>query len=341
MTSPLRSNKSQKSKPKPKLICNKKWEGYLAILLASLVNFASISDIAFDKVSNISEIDAVFGVVSFLLSLLVLVFDRVKYLHRKIEFQNLYHGKLEGYLLLFLTLWWIVGVGVMTRAGGIAYRVLNTYGSAWLALGQSVLTLDHWSKDKDIISIEELTGLSQTLRYWYVLLIVSLIEMGSAVNVLVVVNKNEQDYHSTGKMEYAVAVGAVSVPITILAIMIHYQLVCPKVKPGDTIEIIAALLLCVWWIVAVSLLTADNAIGSTLQGSCEDGTALLGNNLYLSLWIGLYSAVKICLKWKAQRAMGTMGDVIKARGLEIGDGNDEVQVPLSSAEEEGDNDSVE
>jgi nitrate reductase NapE component len=329
-------NSSNQKKTSPglstaKLICNQKWEGYLAILLASLVNFASISDIAFDNVSKLSEIDAVFGVVSFLICFLVLLFDRVKYLQHKIDFKNLYDGKLEGYLLLFFTLWWIVGVGVMTRAGGIAYRVLNTYGSAWFALGQSILTLDHWSKDKDIISIQELTGLSQTLKYWYVLLIVSLVEMGSAVDVLVAVTKNEQDYNSTGKVEYAVAVGAISVPISLMAIMIHYQLVCSKVKPGETTEICVALALCVWWIVAVSLLTADKAIGSTLQGSCGDGAELLGNNLYLSLWIGLYSAVKICLKWKAQRAMGAMGDVIKSRGLELEDDTEEEQLPVSVA----------
>ena len=219
----------------------------------------------------------------------------------------------------------------MTRAGGIAYRVLNTYGSAWYALAQSILTLNQWSKDKDIISMEELMRLSQTLKYWYMLLIASLVEMGSAIDVLRTVHilnvKSEERgevpmYHSTGKGGYTIAVGAVSAPITIVAILIHYQIILSSVKPGKTIEMIVALGLCIWWIVAVSVLTSDEASGSTLQGTCPlsidandleskvGGHRLLGSNLYLSLWIGLYSAFKICLEWKAQRAMRTLEETI-------------------------------
>ncbi len=70
-------------------------------------------------------------------------------------------------------------------------------------------------------------------------------------------------------------------------------------------EIISALLLTVWWIVAVSLLTADGAVASTIQGSqlCDNADIFLGTNLYISLWAGLYSAVQLCLKWKATQAM--------------------------------------
>lgn len=257
---------------------------------------------------------------------------------------------MEGYTLLFLSVWWIVGVGIMTRAGGIAYRVLNTYTSAWFALAQTILTLNQWSKDKDIISLEELMRLSQTLKYWYMLLLASLVEMGSAIDVLRTVNiLNAQSiargevpmyrYHSTDKGGYSIAVGAVSVPITLVAIMIHYQIVLERVKPGKTIEMFVALGLCIWWIVAVSVLTSDEASGSTLQGTCtSDGTAdavgehakegsrLLGSNLYLSLWIGLYSAFKICLEWKAQRAMRTLEETIinnnKLQIVESGGGDD-------------------
>ena len=76
-------------------------------------------------------------------------------------------------------------------------------------------------------------------------------------------------------------------------------------------EIFGALLLCVWWIVAVSLLTADGAVASTIQGRnvCNGEGAehsFLGNNLYISLWVGMYSSVKIALKWKAAQAMGVV-----------------------------------
>ena len=108
--------------------------------------------------------------------------------------------------------------------------------------------------------------------------------------------------------------GAVSVPIAIVAIFIHYKLICSKIKHGGMTEIIVALLLCIWWIVAVSLLTADCAVASTIQGTqvCDNDYVFLGNNLYLSLWAGLYSSVQLCLKWKATQAM-VMSNVAKTQ----------------------------
>jgi hypothetical protein len=173
--------------------------------------------------------------------------------------------------------------------------------------------------EKELISMKELTRLSQTLPYWYALLLFSVVEMGSAVDVLVKLRTRNIDIAGESKGEYAVAVGVVSACISLLAIMTHYQLLCSSVKPGEGTEILFAFLLCIWWIVAVSLLTADRAVGSTLQGRCKapgESYELLGNNLYLALWFGLYSAVQICLKWKAQRAIGTMKDVIKSQHLE-------------------------
>ena len=65
-------------------------------------------------------------------------------------------------------------------------------------------TLDEWSTSKDIISIKELTRLSNTLPYWYVLLVTSLIEMGSAADIYVNVGRNQ--LKSDGA-EYSVIVG--------------------------------------------------------------------------------------------------------------------------------------
>lgn len=304
------------------LIYNQKWEGYLAILLSSLVNFASVADISLGEFSSISlkneRVFAIFGAVSFLIVLLITIFDRVDYLHGKFDFKEIKDGKLEGSTLLFLCVWWICGVGIMTRADGIAYRVLNTYFSSWFAFVMCVVTLNQWCVEKEIISIKELTRLSQTLPYWYALFVFSVVEMGSAADVLVKLNTRNIDIAGESKGEYAVAVGAVSAFVSLLAIMIHYQLICSKIQPGEGTEILVAVLLCVWWIVAVSLLTADRAVGSTLQGRCNVGDSyeLLGSNLYLSLWLGLYSAVQICLKWKARRALGTMKDVIKSQQFE-------------------------
>ena len=219
---------------------NRKWEGYLAILLSSLVNFASVADVSVAgfqiKLQN-EKILAVFGAVTFILSLFVFIFDRVKFLHRRFDFKEVWDGRLEGYVLLFFVLWWIVGwvllsgmelssvewnksislihqyvtktfdwfsVGIMTKADGIAYRVLNTYFSSWYSLFMCIYTLNKWTSAKDIISIKELTQLSKTLPYWYCLLLSSLVEMGSATDVLVTLKRRE---YSPSKAYYAVIVG--------------------------------------------------------------------------------------------------------------------------------------
>ena len=65
-------------------------------------------------------------------------------------------------------------------------------------------TLDEWSASKDIISIKELTRLSNTLPYWYVLLVTSLIEMGSAADIYISIGRNK--LKSDGA-EYSIIVG--------------------------------------------------------------------------------------------------------------------------------------
>ncbi len=93
----------------------------------------------------------------------------------------------------------------MTKANGIAYRVLNTYFSSWYTLFMCVYTLNKWTSSKDIISIKELTQLSKTLPYWYCLLISSLVEMGSAADVFVTLR---QKGYSTSRAYYPIIVGA-------------------------------------------------------------------------------------------------------------------------------------
>ena len=78
----------------------------------------------------------------------------------------------------------------------------------------SVYTLDQWTSAKDIISIHELTRLSVTLKYWYMLFIVSLIEVGSAGDVLAVLTRGS--FIDDGKGAYAVLVGKYYVSRNIL-----------------------------------------------------------------------------------------------------------------------------
>ncbi len=76
----------------------------------------------------------------------------------------------------------------------------------------SVYTLNQWTSAKDILSIHELTRLSDTLPYWYGLFLCSLVEMGSAADVYVHLRQMEIDLEkyqliSMGKADYAIAIG--------------------------------------------------------------------------------------------------------------------------------------
>lgn len=317
------------------LVYNKKIEGYLAIALSSLVNFANIADVSVASVKNISLKDdklvAIFGIVSFLICFLIITFDRIAFLHKKLDFKEILEGKLEGYTLSFLIVWWIVGVVLSTKANGIGYVALNTYFSSWFSLIMSVYTLDQWTSAKDIISIHELTRLSVTLKYWYMLFIVSLIEVGSAGDVLAVLTRGS--FIDDGKGAYAVLVGAISAPLAFIAILAHYKLICCNLKSGGVTELLVAISLFLWWIIGVSLLTQADTIAATIQGTqaaCgSDEQSFPGSNLYVALWLGLYSSAKICLEWKAAKAMHHMSDAMhKISGdTEVGKGreaNDDV-----------------
>ncbi len=310
-TNQQNDNNEEQQEQQQQVTYNQKWSGYLGIMLSSLVNFASVADISVDNIYDINikgeNIVAIFGAVSFFISLLILAFDRIHVLRTRFDFQNFANGKLEGGVLTFLLLWWAIAVGMMTKAGGIAYNVLNTYFSCWYTLGMVGWTLDKWSASKDIISIHELTRLSETLPYWYILLLVSVVEMGSAADFFTS-RIDERDLLG-GKREYAIAVGAFSIVVAAFSILAHYKLLCDccynspacssAIKPGGFVEITVGVITCIWWILAVAILTTDELVASTIQGVGDSP----GSNLYLSLWLGLYASVKICLEWKAVHAM--------------------------------------
>ena len=313
---------STESSPAEKEITyNAKWPGYLGIMLSSLVNFASVADVSVDNLYKIKlkgeNAEAMFGAVTFFITILILAFDRINFLQRKFDFKEIYDGKLEGSVLVCLMIWWVVGVGIMTKAGGIAYNVLNTYFSCWYTLGATIWTLDKWSAAKDIISIHELTRLSSTLPYWHILFLTSVVEMGSAADVFTQFDAFEISSSTEGKKEYSIAVGALSILVAAIAILAHYKLICCcEIKPGGILEIVAGVIMCIWWMLAVAILTTDEEIASTIQGV----GVYPGSNLYLSLWLGLYASVRICLEWKAIRALKQMSKVTLQR---MEDGNNQ------------------
>ena len=116
-----------------------------------------------------------FGLVTFSLAVLIVVHDRSQKCMDTFHFTKAKDGYVEGMTLVLCVLWWIVGVGYITRSAGIAYVANNIYFSAWLSLFSCIYTLNEWSASKDILSIAELTGLSATLKSWWLLCLTSLV----------------------------------------------------------------------------------------------------------------------------------------------------------------------
>lgn len=148
---------------------NPRWMGYLCILTFSGINFVSISNIPEQVRRTHWASVMIFGVMTFLMASTILIVDRCQSrLGRCFNFTNCKNGYLEGSVLVFFVLWWIVGVSYITRPGGIAYTVSNIYYSAWLTIAACIYTLNEWSDSKGILSIAEITSVSFTLRYWWI-----------------------------------------------------------------------------------------------------------------------------------------------------------------------------
>ena len=133
---------------------------------------------------------------------------------------------------------------MITHSGGIGYEALNIYFSAWLTFFLCAHTLNDWSASKDLISVQELTHLSATLKPWYALFFSSLVQMGSAADALSEIPVSREDGI------YAVALGAFSTFISCHFILIHYKLVrCCNIEQGGMLELGVASLLIIWWII--------------------------------------------------------------------------------------------
>jgi len=116
-----------------------------------------------------------FGLVTFSLSVLIVIHDRSRRSAESFSFSKVKGGNIEGIILVLFVYWWVIGVGYITRVDGVAYVANNIYFSAWLSLFSCIYTLNEWSASKDILSIAELTGLSATLKSWWILFLSSLV----------------------------------------------------------------------------------------------------------------------------------------------------------------------
>jgi hypothetical protein len=183
------SNKQQQQQKQDKepIEYNPRAMGYIYIMLSSLVNFAAVSNVPNNERAAFWYMSIAFGVLTFVLSCLIMLQD---WTQRWISYGD-YNiakardGYFEGYILFFMVLWWIYGVGNLTRPGGIAYVASNIYYSAWLSFFSCVYTLNEWSASKDILSIQEITSISPTLKFWWLHFLSACIVFGSCVDITI------------------------------------------------------------------------------------------------------------------------------------------------------------
>ena len=107
-----RANKGQD----PSQEYNPRWKGYLFIWISSLVNFSTISGLDSEDSQQFEgtyQVSLLFGVTTFTLTCLIIVLDRCQYCcgdqSDRFHYTKSMDGKIEGYTLLALTIWWIVG----------------------------------------------------------------------------------------------------------------------------------------------------------------------------------------------------------------------------------------
>eukprot|EP00544_Gedaniella_sp_CCMP2646_P006393 CAMPEP_0202485730 /NCGR_PEP_ID=MMETSP1361-20130828/4495_1 /ASSEMBLY_ACC=CAM_ASM_000849 /TAXON_ID=210615 /ORGANISM="Staurosira complex sp., Strain CCMP2646" /LENGTH=367 /DNA_ID=CAMNT_0049114701 /DNA_START=148 /DNA_END=1254 /DNA_ORIENTATION=+ len=322
------------TKDKPEY--NPRWKGYVYILVCSLVALSSICNVP--KEVKPSHWATTVGISSttFSISFLILLLDRCQ-CFKFFNYTKAADGKVEGWVLLFFLLIWIVGVAILTKPSGLAYFATNIYFSSWLTLISCVYTLNQWSSSKDIISIQELTQLSATLKSWYCLLLTSLVCLGSSISMNIYFAS--RSLH-TGETAFAIALGLFSVIVSLFFILVHYKFFsdcCGRVKQGGWLELSTAFFMILCWTVGVAVLTQENGVAATMAGSgCHpdfdiysvdnctvvvqtqvNGTNVTynescdvlyaqdipGSNLYFFSWFCLMASANITLRWKAAQAL--------------------------------------
>ncbi|KAG7349347.1 hypothetical protein IV203_011944 [Nitzschia inconspicua] len=308
---------------------NPRWTGYCYIILASLVNFCSVSNVPGGTRTSIWYISIAFGALSFAVSSLIMIQNWSQpYQDFLPNVTKLRDGYLEGYILLALVVWWIVGVAYITRPGGIAYVASNIWYSAWLSLISCVYTLNKWSESKDILSIEEITSISPTLKFWWLLFMAACIVFGSCMDIIIRYNQPWSDFQNAS---FGLALGLVSMVISFVIILIHYNFLSScHCEEGGWTELFTSFFLIFVWILGLSILTQEGGLAATMSGNqcvrhpgnivpfelnctiavnglvvpCSEIPELIpGSNLFVACWCCMLSSVAVAFKWKAAQAL--------------------------------------
>ena len=332
------TDEGKKNRPPPKPIeYNPRYKGYTLILLTSIIDLSSVSNISTNyEFRGNPGVAAAFAAFTLCFAVFVLALDRLQLLIETFNYSKSMDGYLEGYVLGFFTLLWICLVAYITQVDGLGYLTMNIYFSVWAILASIVYTLNEWSASKDILSIAELTGVSSTLKGWYVLLLSSLVVLGTSINVIAL-QPSDVDQ---GDAALGLAVGIASSLLSIGWIFVHYNFIefCSE---GGWTELLFCAAAVLAWIVTTAVITKEGGVGSTIVGntckiavsseqvrncsvtfvdvaanatrtmSCMDLVdsltdnvrITLGSNLYIFTWLALASSIHIAFRWKAQQAL--------------------------------------
>lgn len=110
---PNNSSNTEKSRE-----TNPHWKGYCFLILSSLINFCAISNVPeHGNFVGYKFVSVCYGAFTFCLGLLILFLDYID----MFVLYKIWDGKLEGCVLSFCVLWWIVGVAYITQVNGIGY----------------------------------------------------------------------------------------------------------------------------------------------------------------------------------------------------------------------------
>jgi hypothetical protein len=113
-SSPNNGNNTHATRKKPPPDYNQKWFGYVLIMFTSLLNWTSVSSVTNDqRVRQSWRMAICFGVTTFLISALVLIQDRTQKCLGFMHYTKARNGYIEGYVLLTMCIWWIVGYVVV------------------------------------------------------------------------------------------------------------------------------------------------------------------------------------------------------------------------------------
>lgn len=236
------------------------------------------------------------------------VLDLFASVRSEFDFKSLKNGKVEGFTLLAFVIWWIVGVSATTKAGGVAYETLNVYISSWGSLFSCIYGLDRWGAEKEVMTLHELTRLSPTLPWWWVVFFSNIVVFGSAADA----QKLVQTEAAKVSCEFAIAEGIIGAIIAGFFILSHYEFfqccgACQTwLSYGGCLEISCSLVLTVWLMIGLDKLTGYGSIGSTITGNGMDTSDMYyipGSNIYVAIWTAFISNVIVGVKWKEARAI--------------------------------------